>query len=50
MIELEGKKDSALMFELENNRGKELTNMEKIKSYFIFKVFKVDLPNWYLPI
>jgi len=27
-IELQGKKDSALMFELQNNRGRDLTNME----------------------
>ena len=32
VIELGSKKDSALMFELENNRGKDLTNMEKIKN------------------
>lgn len=38
-IELEGKKDSALMFELENNRGKEQTNMEKIKSYFMYQMY-----------
>jgi len=41
IIELEGKKDSALMFELENNRGKELTNMEKIKSYFMYQMYVV---------
>ena len=39
IIELEGKKDSALMFELENNRGKDLTNMEKIKSYFMYQMY-----------
>ena len=39
VIELEGKKDSALMFELENNRGKDLTNMEKIKSYFMYQMY-----------
>ncbi|QHI73994.1 DUF262 domain-containing protein [Aminipila terrae] len=32
-IELEGKKDSALMFELQNNRGKELSDLEKLKSF-----------------
>lgn len=37
-IELNGKKDSALMFELQNNRGKDLTNMEKIKSYFMYQM------------
>lgn len=38
-IELNGKKDSALMFELQNNRGKDLTNMEKIKSYFMYQMY-----------
>jgi len=39
IIELDSKKDSALMFELENNRGKNLTNMEKIKSYFMYQMY-----------
>ncbi|CEN33051.1 DUF262 domain-containing protein [Capnocytophaga cynodegmi] len=38
-IELTGKKDAALMFELQNNRGKDLTNMEKIKSYFMYQMY-----------
>jgi hypothetical protein len=38
-IELEGKKDSALMFELQNNRGKELTNLEKLKSFFMYQIY-----------
>tara|TARA_R110001583_G_scaffold9203_4_gene43650 strand:- start:22672 stop:24363 length:1692 start_codon:yes stop_codon:yes gene_type:complete len=38
-IELAGKKDSALMFELQNNRGKDLTNMEKLKSYFMYQMY-----------
>ena len=38
-IELSGKKDSALIFELQNNRGKDLTNMEKIKSYFMYQMY-----------
>lgn len=38
-IELDGKKDSALMFELQNNRGRDLTNMEKIKSYFMYQLY-----------
>lgn len=38
-IELVGKKDSALMFELQNNRGKDLTNMEKLKSYFMYQMY-----------
>ena len=45
MIELEGKKDSALMFELENNRGKDLTNMEKIKSYFMYQMYVYSKPE-----
>ena len=38
-IELVGKKDAALMFELQNNRGKELTNMERLKSYFMYQMY-----------
>lgn len=45
VIELEGKKDSALMFELENNRGKDLTNMEKIKSYFMYQMYVYSTPE-----
>lgn len=45
VIELEGKKDSALMFELENNRGKDLTNMERIKSYFMYQMYVYSKPN-----
>jgi uncharacterized protein with ParB-like and HNH nuclease domain len=45
VIELEGKKDSALMFELENNRGKDLTNMEKIKSYFMYQMYVYSDPE-----
>ena len=32
-IPFANKKDSVLMFELQNNRGKNLTNMERLKSY-----------------
>lgn len=45
VIELDGKKDSALMFELENNRGKDLTNMEKIKSYFMYQMYVYSEPE-----
>lgn len=45
IIELEGKKDSALMFELENNRGKDLTSMEKIKSYFMYQMYVYSEPE-----
>lgn len=38
-IELIGKNESALMFELQNNRGKDLTNMERIKSYFMYQMY-----------
>lgn len=41
-IELEGKKDSALMFELQNNRGKELSNLEKLKSFFMYQLYVVS--------
>lgn len=44
-IELSGKKDSALMFELQNNRGKDLTNMEKIKSYFMYQMYVYSPEN-----
>lgn len=44
-IELEGKKDSALMFELQNNRGKELTNLEKLKSFFMYQLYVVSKPR-----
>ena len=45
IIVLDGKKDSALMFELENNRGKELTNMEKVKSYFMYQMYVYSPPE-----
>ena len=38
-IELTGKKESALMFELQNNRGKELTNLEKLKSFLMYQLY-----------
>lgn len=38
-IELEGKKEAALMFELQNNRGRDLTNMEKLKSFFMYQIY-----------
>jgi len=44
-IELPGKKDSALMFELQNNRGKDLTNMEKVKSYFMYQMYVNSVPK-----
>lgn len=44
-IELSSKKDSALMFELQNNRGKDLTNMEKLKSYFMYQMYVYSEPE-----
>ncbi|MBK7816419.1 MAG: hypothetical protein IPJ60_02010 [Sphingobacteriaceae bacterium] len=38
-IELQEKKDAALMFELQNNRGRDLTNMEKLKSYLMYQMY-----------
>lgn len=38
-LELQGRKESALMFELQNNRGRELTNLEKLKSYFMYQMY-----------
>lgn len=43
-IELQGKKEAALMFELQNNRGKDLTNMEKLKSYFMYQMYVYSNP------
>lgn len=44
-IELQGKKDAALMFELQNNRGKDLTNMERLKSYFMYQMYVYSNPK-----
>ncbi|GMB96346.1 DUF262 domain-containing protein [Helicobacter sp. NHP22-001] len=33
------KKDSVLMFELQNNRGEHLTHMEKLKSYLTYQIY-----------
>ena len=41
-LELQGKKEAALMFELQNNRGKNLTNMEKLKSYFMYQMYVIS--------
>lgn len=38
-LELKGKSEAALMFELQNNRGKDLTNLEKLKSYFLYQIY-----------
>jgi hypothetical protein len=44
-IELTGKKEAALMFELQNNRGKDLTNMERLKSYFMYQMYVYSKPE-----
>lgn len=44
-LALAHKKDAALMFELQNNRGKDLTNMEKLKSYFMYQMYVYSLPE-----
>lgn len=44
-LELQDKKESALMFELQNNRGKSLTNLEKLKSYFMYETYVNSLPE-----
>lgn len=41
-LEFDNKKDSVLMFELQNNRGKDLTNMEKLKSYLAYQIYTYD--------
>lgn len=38
-IEFGNKKDSVLMFELQNNRGAVLKNMEKLKSYLSYQIY-----------
>lgn len=43
-IELKGKKEAALMFELQNNRGKELTNLEKLKSFLMYQMYIYSAP------
>ncbi|HIV49482.1 MAG TPA: DUF262 domain-containing HNH endonuclease family protein [Candidatus Helicobacter avicola] len=38
-IPFTNRKDSVLMFELQNNRGKDLTAMEKLKSYLFYQIY-----------
>ena len=33
------------MFELQNNRGKDLTNMERLKSYFMYQMYVYSNPK-----
>lgn len=44
-LELKGKRESALMFELQNNRGKDLTNLERLKSYFMYQMYVNSTPE-----
>ena len=44
-IELIGKKESALLFELQNNRGKDLTNLEKLKSFLMYQLYVYSNPD-----
>lgn len=39
VVKFEKVKDSVLMFELQNNRGKSLTNLEKLKSYLSYQIY-----------
>lgn len=45
VIELSGNKESALMFELQNNRGKKLTNLESLKSFFMYQMYIYSEPE-----
>ncbi len=38
-MEFTKKKDAVLMFELQNNRGKVLTHMERLKSYLAYQIY-----------
>ncbi|TQR33131.1 DUF262 domain-containing protein [Campylobacter sp. MIT 99-7217] len=38
-MHFENKKDSVLMFELQNNRGKALSDIEKLKSYLCYQLY-----------
>lgn len=44
-LELKGKRESALMFELQNNRGRDLTNLERLKSYFMYQMYVNSTPE-----
>lgn len=44
-IELVGKKEASLMFELQNNRGKDLTNLEKLKSFLMYQLYIFSIPD-----
>jgi len=45
VMEFDGKKDCALMFELQNNRGKDLTNLEKLKSFLMYQMYIHSEPD-----
>jgi uncharacterized protein with ParB-like and HNH nuclease domain len=39
ITKIDNKTDSAFMFELQNNRGKEITAMEQVKAYLMYQVY-----------
>jgi uncharacterized protein with ParB-like and HNH nuclease domain len=39
VTKLDNKTDAAFMFELQNNRGKELTAMEQVKAYLMYQIY-----------
>lgn len=39
---IDNKTDAAFMFELQNNRGKEITEMEQVKAYLMYQVYIND--------
>jgi hypothetical protein len=39
---IDNKTDAAFMFELQNNRGKEITSMEQVKAYLMYQVYIKD--------
>jgi hypothetical protein len=42
VTKLDNKTDAAFMFELQNNRGKEITAMEQVKAYLMYQVYTND--------
>ena len=42
---IERKTDSAFMFELQNNRGKDITEMEQVKAYLMYQIYINDKKN-----
>ncbi len=42
VLKMKGKRESALLFELQNNRGKHLTLLEKLKAFFMYQMYCVS--------